>query len=582
MKKVELVLIVSLIFTQQLFTQSVCPDAIGPWGYGAYYQSDKLFVDFPGPSNLTSSAYQYPPLQNLQISGFVTGTFDTIFTSWSSHEHYDISPNTFLNDPLYGNPLMDGQLTFTDGTTCDFINGYLDAPYECPESISCDTCDLRLYFPMRHNSVPPAGPYDFDFGLNHSLNGTYSGIVEPYYSHGYIVRFANFCSALPNCNTNPSYIGVPPVTVTFDNKACGFDGLWLQNQSFVSNGPYDCPHTIIPNLTNEFIMVFDQNANIPSIGYDNIEVSTGLSSNSGPYSPKGTSPLLYELNPLISLTGSISFLDNSTQSPHLTCNFENGNLVNWECPVKMECWNNQLLLWFDKRQGINPFDREGSYSLYFGPNQYGVYSGIVPPGGTFIPPSPNHDYILIGNSYSCLYPDGPPYVDIKFDKDGQGGPPEFECILTSDCSEVLADCGDQLVSYIDGQVSECKQWDGACNPDYSIFRGGNIGIGTSALKAGYQLTVKGKITTERFKVNNNGNWCDYVFKDDYDLLSLNEVRKEINNTGHLHNMLSEEEIVESGGYELGDMKLNQQEKIEEIFLHLIDLDKRANKLSSKK
>jgi len=43
-------------------------------------------------------------------------------------------------------------------------------------------------------------------------------------------------------------------------------------------------------------------------------------------------------------------------------------------------------------------------------------------------------------------------------------------------------------------------------------------------------------------------------------------------------MFSAKEIAENGGVELGAMTVNQQEKIEEIFLHLIELEKKCAQL----
>ncbi|MFT4668415.1 MAG: hypothetical protein ACI9XB_005399 [Gammaproteobacteria bacterium] len=56
------------------------------------------------------------------------------------------------------------------------------------------------------------------------------------------------------------------------------------------------------------------------------------------------------------------------------------------------------------------------------------------------------------------------------------------------------------------------------------------------------------------------------------------MKKHIANHGHLHNTSSGEDLYEQGGLELRETTINQQEKIEEIFLHLINLKKEADKL----
>lgn len=94
----------------------------------------------------------------------------------------------------------------------------------------------------------------------------------------------------------------------------------------------------------------------------------------------------------------------------------------------------------------------------------------------------------------------------------------------------------------------------------------------------YRLFVKGGIKTEEVKVELcNGSWCDYVFKEDYQLTSLEEVENTIQTKGHLHKIESAETI-EKEGLELKSMTINQQEKIEEIYLHLIEMNKRIKAL----
>ncbi len=100
--------------------------------------------------------------------------------------------------------------------------------------------------------------------------------------------------------------------------------------------------------------------------------------------------------------------------------------------------------------------------------------------------------------------------------------------------------------------------------------------GTTDLSA-YHLYVAGGILTEEVRVRTG--WADHVFEADYELLPLEQVKTHIKTHGHLHNTPSAERI-ENGGLELGSMTVNQQEKIEEIFLHLIDLKEKVNALEA--
>jgi hypothetical protein len=94
------------------------------------------------------------------------------------------------------------------------------------------------------------------------------------------------------------------------------------------------------------------------------------------------------------------------------------------------------------------------------------------------------------------------------------------------------------------------------------------------VSSGFMLYVRQGIVTERVQVATMANWPDYVFKKGYDLLPLSKVADFIAEKGHLPNTLSAE-VIEKEGIELGATAKNQQEKIEEIFLHLIDMEKRV-------
>lgn len=69
-----------------------------------------------------------------------------------------------------------------------------------------------------------------------------------------------------------------------------------------------------------------------------------------------------------------------------------------------------------------------------------------------------------------------------------------------------------------------------------------------------------------------GSFPDYVFDDDYKLLSLAEVKQYIDEHKHLPNMPSAEEV-EQGDMNLKAIILKQQEKIEELTLYLLEEEK---------
>jgi hypothetical protein len=72
-------------------------------------------------------------------------------------------------------------------------------------------------------------------------------------------------------------------------------------------------------------------------------------------------------------------------------------------------------------------------------------------------------------------------------------------------------------------------------------------------------------------------WSDFVFKKEYNLPTLEEVEKHINEKGHLENIPSEEEVLKNG-INLGEMDAKLLQKIEELTMYMIEQNKRMNKL----
>lgn len=96
----------------------------------------------------------------------------------------------------------------------------------------------------------------------------------------------------------------------------------------------------------------------------------------------------------------------------------------------------------------------------------------------------------------------------------------------------------------------------------------------------FKLFVKKGIRTEKVKVDlASGVWADYVFEDDYELKSLDEVEEYINENGHLPKMPSAEEV-EKEGLNLGEMDALLLEKIEELTLYMINLKQENEKMKA--
>ena len=107
---------------------------------------------------------------------------------------------------------------------------------------------------------------------------------------------------------------------------------------------------------------------------------------------------------------------------------------------------------------------------------------------------------------------------------------------------------------------------------------GNVGIGTTAPPSGYKLAVAGKIISEEVKVKlQSSGWPDYVFSQNYKLKTLEETETFIKKAGHLPNIPSAVEVAENG-ISLWVMNAKLLEKIEELTLHLIDQNKKTEKM----
>lgn len=91
----------------------------------------------------------------------------------------------------------------------------------------------------------------------------------------------------------------------------------------------------------------------------------------------------------------------------------------------------------------------------------------------------------------------------------------------------------------------------------------------------YQLIVKRGIRTEKVRVDiaSVKNWADYVFEDDYKLMSLKELDQYIKTNGHLPNIPTSEEVVKQG-VDLAEMNAKLLEKVEELTLYTIELNKK--------
>ncbi len=108
---------------------------------------------------------------------------------------------------------------------------------------------------------------------------------------------------------------------------------------------------------------------------------------------------------------------------------------------------------------------------------------------------------------------------------------------------------------------------------YINLSSGNVGIGTN--NPYYRLEVCGTIRAKEVRVETG--WCDYVFEKDYKLRSFDELEKFINENKHLPGIAPAKEV-EKDGLKLAEMNKAMMEKIEELTLYVLQLNKDNQKL----
>jgi hypothetical protein len=114
----------------------------------------------------------------------------------------------------------------------------------------------------------------------------------------------------------------------------------------------------------------------------------------------------------------------------------------------------------------------------------------------------------------------------------------------------------------------------------NVIFNGNIGIGTTApcttnAPVNCVLSANGAIQAKEVVVNTG--WSDYVFAPGYRLMPLGEVAEYVAGNHHLPGIPSAGEV-EKDGIGLGEMQAKLLAKIEELTLHVIEAEKRANEL----
>lgn len=113
----------------------------------------------------------------------------------------------------------------------------------------------------------------------------------------------------------------------------------------------------------------------------------------------------------------------------------------------------------------------------------------------------------------------------------------------------------------------------------AINDAGNVGIGTAS-PGSNKLAVEGTIAARKVKVTQASPWPDFVFDSTYQLPSLWEIKNYVTVNKHLPDVPSAKEV-EKNGQDLGEMNRVLLQKVEELTLHLIEMNEKKSDLEKR-
>jgi hypothetical protein len=108
---------------------------------------------------------------------------------------------------------------------------------------------------------------------------------------------------------------------------------------------------------------------------------------------------------------------------------------------------------------------------------------------------------------------------------------------------------------------------------------GEFVIRNTDLSKQFKVDRTGAVRARRVQVD-LATIPDYVFKPDYKLMPLDDLKTFITKNNHLPNVPSEQEYKERGNIDLSELNLKLLEKVEELTLYVLQLQDRINSLES--
>lgn len=113
--------------------------------------------------------------------------------------------------------------------------------------------------------------------------------------------------------------------------------------------------------------------------------------------------------------------------------------------------------------------------------------------------------------------------------------------------------------------------------NFTVRKDGSTSIAGDYIPAGYKLSVNGSAIFTEVWVKLRTNWPDYVFNNNYALMPIKDLAKYVDKNKHLPGF-EEGKYYENNGTNVNTVLIKQQEKIEELMLYIIELEKRLSLL----
>ncbi len=128
-------------------------------------------------------------------------------------------------------------------------------------------------------------------------------------------------------------------------------------------------------------------------------------------------------------------------------------------------------------------------------------------------------------------------------------------------------------------VAGAAKFAGAVTAQTNLSVGATLWVtGNAYLGDGFICYNSGTVKCKEVLVTLEG-WSDFVFDNDYKLMPLGELERYVNQNHHLPNVPSAKEV-EQSGVNVGEMNALLLQKIEELTLYIIELQKQIDELKN--